>query len=235
MVGLVRRIVAPLTITILTSWNHPATARPRLDQSHLNELERYDVLSFADPFHNGLDRGKAIGVIDATTEEVFRVATDYARYQEFMPRISRSVVVRRTGLPGEAEVQISAELPWPAGTSWVEAHYQAERLPGEIYRVRFDMVRGTLRHYLGSLYIEPWAPSKSAITYELVAEPNVLAPHSALNRGVRRTVFKFVHALRQRINELHRLGYLHPVGQPTSTTAQVPPVPLAPCALKAGR
>jgi ribosome-associated toxin RatA of RatAB toxin-antitoxin module len=217
-----------------TFYGPSASARPRLDQDRLSALARYDVLAFADPFQAGLDRGKAIGVIDATTEEVFRVATDYAKYQDFMPRVRSSVVTEQPGPSGEAHVRIAAELPWPAGMSWVEAQYHAQTLPGQIYRVSFDMVKGNLRRYLGSLYIEPWSTGKSAITYEIVAEPDLLAPRSAVNRGIKRSASKFVHALRQRINELHRLGYLHPViPPPGGGTPQS--LDLLPSALKAKR
>jgi ribosome-associated toxin RatA of RatAB toxin-antitoxin module len=186
----------------------PAAARPTLDPGRLDELGRYQVLTFADPFKNGIERGKAIGVIDATPEEVFRVATDYAKYRDFMPRVTGSTV--KESARDHALVEMQAELRWPAGASRVTARYTHERLPGEIYRVRFDMQDGSLKQYLGSLYIEPFAPGKTSVTYELVAEPDTVAPKSAINRGIKRSTGNFVNALRQRINELHRLGYLHP-------------------------
>jgi ribosome-associated toxin RatA of RatAB toxin-antitoxin module len=186
----------------------PALARPALDADDLAQLARYDVLVFADPHAGGIERGKAIGVIDATPEEVFRVATDYGKYQEYMPRVSTSKLVEQAS--DRAYVAIAAELPWPAGMTYVYARYIHEKLADDIYKVRFDMVNGTFKQYLGSLYIEPWSPGKTAITYELVAQPDMLAPASAVNRGIRRSAGKFVHALRQRINELHRLGLLHP-------------------------
>ena len=186
----------------------PAAARPTLDAERLGELAQYQVLTFNDPFKNGIERGKAIGVFDATPEEVFRVATDYGKYRDFMPKVTRSTVKEATR--DQALVELRAELRWPAGASTVTARYTHERLPGDIYRVKFNMVDGTLKQYLGSLYIEPFAPGKTAITYELVAEPDTIAPKSAINHGIKRSTGNFVHALRQRINELHRLGYLHP-------------------------
>jgi ribosome-associated toxin RatA of RatAB toxin-antitoxin module len=186
----------------------PAAARPTLDQGRLDELGRYQVLTFADPFKNGIERGKAIAVIDATPEEVFRVATDYAKYRDFMPRVTNSSV--KEANRDHALVELQAELRWPAGSSRVTARYTHERLPGEIYRVRFEMVDGSLKQYVGALYIEPFAPGKTAVTYELVAEPDTIAPKSAINRGIKRSTGNFVNALRQRINDLHRYGYLHP-------------------------
>ena len=218
----------------------PATARPTLDVQRLGELSQYQVLTFNDPFKNGIERGKAIGVIDATPEEVFRVATDYGKYHDFMPKVTRSTV--KEAARDHALVELHAELRWPAGASTVTARYTHEKLPGEIYRVKFGMVDGSLKQYWGSLYIEPFAPGKTAVTYELVAEPDTVAPKSAINRGIKRSTGNFVHALRQRINELHRLGYLHPepiAPRPSDARSPLvgtpPPAPDDSTALKARR
>lgn len=215
----------------------PASARPTLDAARLGELAHYEVLTFTDPFKNGIDRGKAIGVIDATPEEVFRVATDYGKYADFMPRVVSSTVKEQAR--DHALVELRAELRWPAGSSTVTARYTHEKLPGDIYRVRFEEVRGSLKQYVGSLYIEPFGSGKTAVTYELVAEPDTIAPKSAINKGIKRSTGNFVHALRQRINELHRLGYLHPepiapqAGDARSPLVGDPPPP--PTSFKAHR
>lgn len=200
-----------------------AQARPGLDTARLDALGRYEVLTFNDPAGGGIDRGKAIGVIDATPEEVFRIATDYARYADFMPRVVASRVKELAA--DHALVELTADLKWPAGVSTVTARYQYQKLPNDTYRVTFDKVDGSLKQYVGALYIEPFAPGKTAITYELVAVPDTIAPKSAINRGVRRSTGNFVHALRQRINELHRMGYLHPLAKPSAKTpiSAVPP------------
>jgi ribosome-associated toxin RatA of RatAB toxin-antitoxin module len=215
-----------------------AEARPTLDAARLDELAQYQVLTFTDPFVAGINRGKAIGVVDATPEEVFRVATDYEKYRDFMPRVTSSSI-KELG-HNQALVEITAALRWPAGTATVEARYVNQTLPGEIYRVTFDMVGGNLKRYLGSLYIEPFAPGKTAVTYELVAEPDTIAPKSAINHGIVRSVGNFVHALRQRVNDLHRLGHLHPepIAPPRDGRAPLagtPAPPPSPESLKARR
>jgi hypothetical protein len=198
------RVVAALALALAA----PAQARPRLDSERMLKLERYDVLAFGDPFKNGLEMGKAIGVFDATPEEVFRVATDYTKWREYLPRV-RSSEVRERRRDG-ATVEITLELPWPVGNTAVTARYRHEKLKGEIFRVKFQKVRGKLKEYLGSLYIEPWAPGKCAVTYEMMALPELLAPKSMVNRAVQKSASGFVHALRQRINDLHKWGLLHP-------------------------
>lgn len=210
----------------------PVAAGPTLDPSRLAQLARYEVLVFSDPFKDGIERGKAIGVFDATPEEVFRVASDFNKWSEYLPKVHSSKVVSRSGKV--TLVAMTADLPWPVGRRQVFARYIEDRLPGEIYRIRFEMLHGEMRQYLGSLYIEPWngsGPPKTAVTYELVAEPDIAAPDSTINKAVRRSSSGFVHALRQHVNELHRLGLLHPMQPPTVA----PPValPQGPVTVKA--
>jgi ribosome-associated toxin RatA of RatAB toxin-antitoxin module len=199
------------SLGLLTSM---AEARPNLDPAHLGRLAAYDVVVFSDPHRNGIERGKAIGIFDATPEEVFRTASDYAKWKDYLPRVRASRVVSAEG--HQAVVEMTAELPWPAGSTRVEARYIQDQPGADIYRIRFDLIEGSMKQYLGSIYIEPWtaARDKTAVTYELVAEPDILAPKSAVNKLIRRSASGFVHALRQRINQLHQLGFLHPLQAP---------------------
>ena len=43
---------------------------------------------------------------------------------------------------------------------------------------QFAKIKGNLKQYLGSMYIEPWSAGKSSVTYELFAQPDLLAPKS---------------------------------------------------------
>lgn len=228
------KVLAGAALIVLCGSAAPAFARPTLDAERLAELEQYSVLTFADAYRDGVDKGKAIGVIDATPEEVFRTVTDFSRYKEYMPRVTGVTQIARTS--DNAQVLITAELPFPAGRTWIEANYRFERIRGGIYRIRFDMQRGNMRQYLGSLYIEPWngSATRTAVTYELVAEPAVSAPKSFVNKGVKRSVGKFVHALRQQVNDLHRLGMLHPVQRVVATAPETVVKP-NPATLKARR
>ena len=204
----VRARSLPILVVALTLAT-PAGARPTLDAARLAQLASYEVLVFSDPWQGGLERGKAIGVFDALPEEVSRVAEEYGRYQDFMPRVRRSFVESLEG--GHALVDMTADLPWPAGRSKVEVRFFREQRPGGITLIRFQMVRGELRQYLGQIYIEPFDEKRAAVTYELIAEPAMWAPRSTINRSIRKSVSGYVHALRQRVNDLHRAGFLHPL------------------------
>ena len=66
------------------------------------------------------------------------------------------------------------------------------------------------------------------------ADGGVVPLEGLVNRGIKRSVGKFVHALRQRINEMHRLGLLHPI-QPTTPVMPATVLKPNPATLKARR
>lgn len=208
-----------LPLAALLALSAPVHARPSVSNSDWAKLAQHDVLVFSDAWERGLDKAKAIGVIDFTADEVFRVVTDYARWKDYLPRVRESQVLSASAQG--AIINLIAELPWPAGNAQIEARYTHEKLPGGIYRIRFEMVRGTLRQYLGSLYIEPWIAGKSTLTYEVLAEPDMLAADSTINSSVRKSASGFVHALRSHINNLYRAGALFR----RTPAADTPPFP----------
>jgi ribosome-associated toxin RatA of RatAB toxin-antitoxin module len=198
-------MVRLLSLTLLLA-STTALARPNLPAAEWDRLAKHEVVGYSDPWQNGVEKAKAIGVIDFAPEEVFRIVTDYDRWKDYLPRVRDSRVLSQSG--PTAMVDLLAELPWPAGAARVAARYLHERLPGDIYRIRFEMVSGTMKQYSGSLYIEPFVPGKSTVTYELVAEPDVIAPDSTINKSVLKSARGFVHALRWHINQLFEAGRL---------------------------
>src|SRR5262249_20107779 len=119
----------------------PAGARPNLSDDGMKRLGRYDVLTFNDPAGNGINKGKAIGIFDATPDEVYRVLTDFEKYPEFAPRVTSSRVVDRQG-DKRTFVMLQTNLPWPVSDAWVYAQFEHEQLPGATYRIRFFQVKG---------------------------------------------------------------------------------------------
>ncbi len=202
--------LGPLALFVADGAAH---AKPALSPDGLNRLGHYEVLTFTDPGGNGINKGKAIGVFDATPDEVFRVATEYEHYPDFAPRVVSSKVLDRQG-DQRALVMLATDLPWPVSKAWVYAQFEHDHIGPDTYRVRFWQLKGSMKRYSGSIYIEPWVKwkggGKSAVTYELLAEPDTSTPKRMINNRVEDAVAKYIHSLRQRINDLRRLGRLHP-------------------------
>jgi ribosome-associated toxin RatA of RatAB toxin-antitoxin module len=195
-----------------------AEARPRLDDRRMGQLSRYDVLLFSDPAGGGLYRHKAIGVFDASPEDVFKVATTYERYSEYMPRVTQSQIVWQSG--ELSMVYLAADLPWPLSNAWIYARFQHDPQYDQTFRVRFAMVRGNLLRYEGSLLIEPFGDGRTAVTYELLAQPDSRLPRALLQSTIGRGAANFVHCLRGRINALLHKGLLHAPSRPRIGAAE---------------
>ena len=217
----IRRLPAVVVLVAILSSAGAVLARPVLDAPRMQQLGHYEVVTFADPAGGGINKGKAIALFDATPDEIFRVVTAYDRYREFAPRVVSSQVIERRG-DESALVFIKTNLPWPVSDAWVYARFATEQY-GTTYRVRFWQVKGSLRRYAGSILIEPWNRWKSAVTYELVVEPDSIAPKRLINGKVEDAVARYVHALRQHVNNLHTAGLLHPQRPPDPDL----PMPLA--------
>lgn len=192
------RAPAAVLATALLGAPGLGAARPALAPARLQELARYEVLLQSEPAGAGLQRHRVVGLFDATPEEVFRVATSYERYSEYMPRITTS----HTLWQGEAGsvVLLEADLPWPMADTWVHARFQHELLDGASYRVRFGMLRGNLLRYEGTMLIEPGERGRALVTYELVAQPDSRLPRAWVQGAVGRGALNFVHCLRSRVS-----------------------------------
>lgn len=185
----------------------PGLARPVTEAQRQEQLSRYEVVLISEPQAAGGLRHRAMGLFDASAEEIFRIATSYERYSEYMPRIVASHVVSQGS--EHALVTLEAALPWPMSNLWVLARYQTDAFlddnDRQAYRVRFSMVRGNLLRYEGLLLIEPYGEGRATVTYELVAEPDTRMPRSWVQRSVGRGVSNFVNFLRARVSQCHRL------------------------------
>lgn len=227
-----RGIIAPtVMLAVLTATGGSGWARPQLDDQRLRRLSDYDVLLFSDPAGPGLVRHKAIGVFDAAPEEIFRIASNFSSYREYIPHIASRVLAQEGG---ETLVHLKAALPWPLRDLWVDARYQYDMPDDNAYRMRFGMVKGNLRRYEGSLLIEPFGDGRTTVTYELLADPQLSLPRSWVQRSVGHGVSNFVHCLRGRVNHLMQQrepSRLRPAPAPRSRKEQPdrhekPPLPI---------
>lgn len=202
------RLQAGLLATLLLSpASGSALASTAWDASRSAQFARHEVIHLAEPAGGGLLRHRAVALFDYPPEVVFRVATSYDRYVEYMPRITSCHVLSQS--PEQALVAFEADLPWPLANIWVQARYQHDLFSSEDgdrtgYRVRFTMLRGNLLRYEGSLLIEPYGEGRTTVTYELLAEPESKLPRGMVQRLLGRGVSNFVHYLRARVNNSQR-------------------------------
>lgn len=199
-------------------------ARPVMDAQRQEQLSRYEVVLQSESIGAGVQRHRAVGLFDSSPEEIFRIATSYERYSEYMPRIVASHVISQG--TEQALVTLEADLPWPMSNLWVFARYQTESflddMDRQAYRVRFGMLRGNLLRYEGVLLIEPFGDGRATVTYELLAEPETRMPRSWVQRSIGRGVSNFVHYLRARVSHCHRLARTSPSAELCTSRSEPP-------------
>ncbi|MCS6912750.1 MAG: SRPBCC family protein [Myxococcales bacterium] len=196
----------PLLVVVDATLGATAVGHPSLDPQQRELITRYEVVLQSKKIAPGLQRHRAMGLFDAPAGDVFRVATSYERYSEYIPRISASYTVWQG--TQEAVVVFEADMPWPLVDAWVHVRVQHDHPRRGSYRMRFAMVRGSVHRCEGSLLVEPFGDGRSLVTYELLALPDSLLPHPWVQGIMGRAAVLFVHFLRSRVNRLQQQGLL---------------------------
>ena len=150
--------------------------------------------------------GRAMGIVPAAPEVVYRAISDVANYHKFVPRIryaSRLGKQRSTG----GEYRIEAEFPWPVKR--VKVRLRVERgKRGSIHIVTWKMVVGKMASgedrtgitkYEGAAWIQPHSGGRSMVTYQMLAIPRIVAPDAVMRHGLRKAAVAFIDALRRRV------------------------------------
>ena len=57
----------------------------------------------------------------------------------------------------------------------------------------------SLKKYEGIAWIQPWGKGRSLVTYQMLAEPKVVAPHGVLISGLRKAAAGVIKAVRDRV------------------------------------
>lgn len=202
-------VLLGLTMLVVLGTAQPAAAR--LTAAERERVGRGDVLTFSlpPPKGGGVRIGKAVGIVEGSTEAIVHTLMDVARYKFYLPRIKGSRFVRRADqhtVFGVAETS----LPWPARDAWCYFRLTYKALGKRVFELRWTMRNGTMKRYQGYARLEPWDErgDKAIMTYKTLFEPKTAAPDSVLSKGVRKAAEMFLHRTRMRVKALVRFKKL---------------------------
>lgn len=136
---------------------------------------------------SGVKPGRAIGIVDAPASVVEQILSGFAVYKEFVPRCVGSRRVKPDAFV------VESDLPWPVGRTWVYVKVQTGK--GVL---RWRMLNGTLKHYEGVAWVQPYGEERSVLTYQMLAVPHTVAPDALMSYGLREAVKEMVEAIRER-------------------------------------
>jgi hypothetical protein len=194
--------LAPLFALFVAS---TALARPELNKEELARLEKGDVLQYSEKVAgSGVMRGKAVGIIEDAPEAVIYVLLALDKYKHFLPRVTKSRVVKRKGWHTYAVIH--TDLPWPVKDVWTYLKVTRYDKPGRVYEMKWWMLNGTMKQYTGSARVEPWTKDgkRSLLIYQLLAEPQTSAPDSVISDGVKAVASTILKRVRLRLKALRK-------------------------------
>lgn len=141
------------------------------------------------------------GVIDFPPERVFRAVSDLAHYDEFMPFVKRSEVLRTLD-DGTVLSRQRLQLPGPFGERYytLSVRSQVEK-GGKVWRTQWSYVRGSgnIEDQRGSWTLEELSPGRTLATFRLYTDPGGLAPSWMMEKALAETLPYIFDGLRQHV------------------------------------
>ena len=140
----------------------------------------------------GVKAGRAMALVNASPELLYKVITNVQFYRHFVPRMTESYRVA----PGL--YHLKTDLPWPVKDAWARVKMKKGR-QGGAYVVTWSMQSGTFKKFEGTAWIQQADhKGRSILTYQFLAVPKTIAPDALLTRGVKSVTEDMTFALRDR-------------------------------------
>ncbi len=172
------------------------------------KLEAGEVLTQFWKERDGAGAGWAVGVIDASPEQVFRVIADVERYREFMTRMVASRIVERRGA-ARYRFYYKLDMPWPiADYECVTENVHEEDARRRVFTRRWTLVSGTFHKNQGSWTVRPWRGGRALLLYAVALLPTTKAPGALIRYGTKVALPRSVKQFRERVARLRRDGKL---------------------------
>ena len=186
-------------------WAHAAPL-PTMSHSERARLLRWKVVTRVDK-GSRYWRPTAFMLFSVSPRRVMSVVKDISSYDEYMPKVAKSTVVRRKGRT-RAWAVIVTNLPWPMRDAWVAVKYTWSSLGQGAYRLDWMRERGSMRKYWGRLDLYPWGRYWTLAVCTMQAEPDAKVPLSLLNKKIVWGTEQLLQHLRARVDVMQRMHIL---------------------------
>ncbi|HEX2223927.1 MAG TPA: SRPBCC family protein [Thermoanaerobaculia bacterium] len=198
------RKLAPLALAVMLAASPGQPAQPTIPEAR--RLAAGEVLISSRTVEPRKPReGIGRGVIDFPPERVFRAITDLAHYDEFMPFVKRSEVVR-TLADGTVLSRQRLKLPGPFGERYytLSVRSRVEAQSGKsrgVWRTQWSYVRGSgnIADQRGSWILEELSPGRTLATFRLYTDPGGLVPAWTIEKALAETLPYIFDGLRQHV------------------------------------
>jgi len=170
---------------------------PTLSEAQKQKLEAGEVLTRArlvQPHDATLAR--AMGVIEASPEDVWRHIDRCEHFKEFVPRVVESEVLSREG--EILRFRSKVDMPFPLKDIESELKCRHRDYGGKVFERRWKGLTGPLHVNEGFWRIFPWPGKRTLVVYTARIAPRARIPAKLRVAAQRITLPKTVLALRKR-------------------------------------
>ena len=167
-------------------------------------LERWEVVTAVKPtVGGGRHRVRADAICNAPGELVKSVLLDVRGYEKFMPKVTRSRVLKSDG--AKMQVLIETRLPWPIENSWNILKVAVAPAGKEGWSITWDRVTGSMKENNGFWLLSPYGEN-TRLAYEIEVYVPPVLPDFAVDRGFRKVAADYVNALRNEVKRRREAG-----------------------------
>jgi hypothetical protein len=193
-------------VVLLGASGVSAASLPKLTPSEKSKLQQWKSIVKIDK-SSRYWVPKAYLLMSAPPSKVMGVVMDIASYHEFMPRVTKSRVVRRKGKRNIWAV-IVTNLPWPMRNAWVAVKYTWSKPSNGHYRLDWIRHRGSMSQYWGRLDLYRWGKHFTLAVCSMQAVPDQYITRSKLNEGIVWGAEQLLQSVRARLDALRRFATL---------------------------
>ena len=142
---------------------------------------------------------RACGTVDAPPGVVWGVLRDCGKFEQFLPRVSRSRLTRRDDNVVVCDETI--DMPFPLGDLHSITRVIESTLPNGGFERRWSLIRGTYRRLRGAWVVLPAdaSASQSLVVYEVDMDPETLIPDFMIRQAQSAAAPEVFRAVRERV------------------------------------
>jgi len=147
---------------------------------------------------HSVDYGRAVATVDAPTDVVMRIITDYARYFEFMPRFTTSRVLSRRG--NNALLYMEASVMRGAHTLWAQMRVYSRAPQGATQIIEGRMIEGNMERFVARWEVTPIeGGTRTLVAFRILVDPDLPFPSSIFTDENLNAAQRTMRALRERV------------------------------------
>jgi ribosome-associated toxin RatA of RatAB toxin-antitoxin module len=144
-------------------------------------------------------RLKAMAVVGAPPERIWKIVDQCADYPTTMVRIAAAEEVSRKGNIVRCKVTVDMPFPLSDLTALTEAVHTVQ--PGKMYKREWKLVEGDYRSNRGSWTLVPFddAGQQTLVVYEVHADPKVAIPDGIKKAAQKKSIPELLEKIRENV------------------------------------